>query len=202
MFVVFEGPEGSGKTTQIQLTAKWLRERGHNVVVTREPGGTHISEHIRSIIVDCDHCDMNPRTELLLYSAARAQHVEQVIRPALNRGDIVLCDRFYHSTYAYQGYGRGLDLDELANITRYATNGLTPDIVIFLMIDVEEGLARKGDDTNRLDQESLDFHKRILRGYLDLPLHYRDANWISINASQSAIDVQNYIQYWISNESL
>ena len=173
MFITFEGPEGSGKTTQIQQLYTYLREQGYPVVLTREPGGTSIGDQIRAILHDPRNTDMRPEAEILLYSASRAQLVAQVIRPALARGDIVLCDRYADSTLAYQGYGHGLDLDLLRRITAFATGGLIPDLTIYLDVPVEEGLRRKQAayragtaEWNRMDAQTVEFHRRVREGYL------------------------------------
>ncbi|MGB1253444.1 MAG: dTMP kinase [Candidatus Promineifilaceae bacterium] len=171
MFITFEGPEGSGKSTQIRLLAAWLREQGREVVLTREPGGTAIGDQIRGVLHDVDNTAMSASAEILLYSASRAQIVSELIRPALAAGKLVLCDRFFDSTYAYQGYGRGLDMRELRMITEFATGGLAPDLTLMLDIDVERGIARRVDndeEMNRLDLEAIEFHQRVRQGYLDL----------------------------------
>lgn len=143
LFITFEGSEGSGKSTQARMLYQELQARGYPVILTREPGGTRIGELIRRILVDLQHTEMEPTTEILLFSAARAQLVGELVRPYLATGGIVLCDRYADSTYAYQGYGLGRDLDELQAITRVATGGLQPDLTIYLDLDVEEGLQRK-----------------------------------------------------------
>lgn len=191
MFITFEGPEGSGKTTQTQALHRYLRKRGYDVLVTREPGGTRIGNQIRRILLDPQNQELLPEAEILLFSASRAQLVGQVIRPALARGTIVLCDRFADSTLAYQGYGRGLDLEELRRITAFATGGLVPDLTIYLDLDVAEGLRRKrygqGQDQeawNRLDRQALEFHQRVRRGYLTLAAAEPE-RWFVLDASQS-----------------
>jgi dTMP kinase len=181
-FITFEGPEGSGKTTQIERLADWLRSKGHDVVVTFEPGGTEIGERIRALLFDLAHGEMTGRTELLLMNAARAQHVEQVIVPALDAGKIVLSDRFAESSLAYQGFGRELGLDAVEPVCDFATGGLKPDLVLLLDLDVEEGLRRNrkldagkaeaapagAAKKNRIEAESLAFHKRVRDGFLEL----------------------------------
>lgn len=171
MFITFEGPEGSGKTTQARLLAQWLREQGMEVVLTREPGGTQIGDQIRTVLHDPQNTEMAARTEILLYSASRAQHAVETIRPALADGKIVVSDRYADSTYAYQGYGRGIDVELLRDITRIATCGLQPDLTICIDITPEAGLRRRkvgGDEWNRLDAEPLRFHRRVRSGYLEL----------------------------------
>lgn len=143
LFITFEGPEGSGKSTQARLLYERLHTRGYPVIVVREPGGTRISDLIRRIVLDLQHAEMAPTTETLLFSAARAQLVSEVIRPYLEQGGIVVCDRYADSTYAHQGYGLGRDLDELRAITAIATGGLLPDLTIYLNLSTREGLERK-----------------------------------------------------------
>lgn len=170
MFITLEGPEGSGKTSHIPPLVQFLREQGHTVFPTREPGGTSIGEQIRAVIHDLKNAEMHPRTETLLYQAARAQIVEEVIQPRLNRGEIVLSDRYFDSTIAYQGYGHGQPLEQVRQLVRYATGGLTPDLTILLDLDVEVGLQRKSrqQEWNRLDAYAIDFHQRVRAGYLEM----------------------------------
>jgi len=195
-FITFEGPEGCGKTTQVGLLASWLTSQGLDLVVTREPGGTPIGEKIRDLLHDRHHTEMTPEAEILLYSAARAQHVARVIRPALEAGKLVLCDRFYDSTYAYQGYGRGLPMEALRHITTFATGGLTPDLTVYLDVAPEVGLRRRqksGEALNRLDLEALDFHRRVRAGYLDL-ISAEPNRWRAVDASGSIETVQSIIR--------
>ena len=194
LFITFEGPEGSGKTTQLKLLAEWLRQRGKDVLATREPGGTAISEAIRGILLDPTHTEMQPEAEILLFSAARAQIVAQVIRPHLQGGGIVLCDRYADSTLAYQGYGRGLDLDTLRTITAFATGGLVPDLTIYLDIAIEEGLRRKvPQEWNRLEAQALAFHQRVREGYLEMAAGEPD-RWLEVNAFQPIADIRAAIR--------
>ncbi|MCU0484597.1 MAG: dTMP kinase [Anaerolineales bacterium] len=195
MFITFEGSEGSGKTSQLPLLAGTLRQQGYAVLTTREPGGTPIVEQIRKVILDLKNTDMHPRTEILLFQAARAQHVEQVIRPHLDQGGIVLCDRFADSTLAYQGYGRQTDLAELRKIIFYATGGLNPDLTLLFDMDVMDGLRRrsKGGDVNRLDSLDLAFYERVRQGYLSLAAA-EPQRWALIVASRSIAEVQ--AQVW------
>ncbi len=168
MFITFEGPEGSGKSTQIRLLAEYLRGRSFSVEVMREPGGTAIGDQIRHVLHDTANTAMSPAAEVLLYSASRAQLVAERIRPALAAGRVVLCDRYADSTMAYQGYGRGLDLSMLATLTEIATGGLIPDLTLLLDLDVSDGLSRRrvrGEEMNRLDLEAVAFHERVREGY-------------------------------------
>lgn len=190
MFITFEGPEGSGKSTQIRLLYEYLVRAGRQVLLTREPGGTSIGDQIRAILHDLNNRAMRPRTEILLYSASRAQLVDEVIRPALAAGQIVLCDRYAESTMAYQGYGRGIDLAVLESITHFATGGLRPDLIIYLDIPVEIGLARKRQDYQkghgewtRLDAETVAFHQRVRDGYLTMAAADPD-RWLTLDATR------------------
>lgn len=196
-FVTFEGPEGSGKTTQVRLLAAWLRAQGQDVMTTREPGGTRIGDGIRALLLDPTCAEMRPEAEILLFSAARAQIVGQVIRPHLAKGGIVLCDRFADSTLAYQGYGRQLDLGTLRQITAFATGNLAPDLTICLDLSVAEGLRRKrgGDQAewNRMEQEQLAFHERVRHGFLALAAA-EPARWLVLDATQSVEGIQEAIR--------
>jgi len=192
LFITLEGPDGSGKTTQAHLLAHWLQEEGHPVVLVREPGGTTIGERIREVLHDPAHTGMSPWTEVFLYCAARAQVVAEIIRPALAAGQTVLCDRYADSTLAYQGYGRGLDLDALRRVLYLATGGLTPDLTFCLDISPEEGLARRrtgGGEWNRLDRETVDFHRRVRAGYLELA-SLEPQRWIVVDAARPVDAVQ------------
>jgi len=196
MFITFEGPDGSGKTTQIRLLARWLRARGREVALTREPGGTDIGDQIRDVLHNPLNADMIALTEILLYSADRAQHVAQLIQPALAAGKIVISDRYADSTLAYQGYGRGLDLDALRAITTFATGGLTPDLSLYLDISSQAGLDRRrlgGGEWNRLDAEALEFHQRVRAGYLELVAREPE-RWEIIDADRSVDKVQAEIR--------
>ena len=187
MFITFEGPDGSGKSTQIVRLAERLRAVGCAVLQTREPGGTTIGEQIRHVLHDLANTAMQPRAELLLYSAARAQLVGEVIRPHLNAGGLVLSDRFFDSSLAYQGYGHGLDLDLLRSIQTFATGGLRPDLTLFFDIEAEAGLRRRqhgAGEWNRLDAYALEFHKRVRDGYLALA-SAEPTRWVRLDASQS-----------------
>jgi dTMP kinase len=184
-FLVFEGIDGSGKTTQLKLLGDKLSSRGYQMLYTREPGGTRIGEAVRGLLLDPQHSELVPAAEALLYAAARAQHVAQVILPALQEGKIVLCDRFLDSSLAYQGFGRGLDVEQLEKLNEAATAGLTPDLVILLDFLCDAGMERimgSGRVADRIEQENLAFHRKVRAGYLTLagrdPGRYRiiDAN--------------------------
>jgi dTMP kinase len=191
MFITFEGPEGSGKTSQLPALATYLERLGYKVVCTREPGGTAISDQIREVLTSMKNQELHPRTEILLFLAARAQLVEQVIKPALEVGKIVLCDRYGDSTLAYQGYGHGLDLKILRQMLEFATDHLTPDLTLFLDLEVEVGLTRKkkGAEWNRLDAYALAFHKRVLEGYHQL-IAEEPKRWVTVDATQDIDTVQ------------
>ncbi|MBV7335346.1 dTMP kinase [Chloroflexi bacterium TSY] len=197
MFVTFEGPDGSGKTTQIRLLERLLSQRGYRVLLTREPGGTEIGNAIRTLLLREQHGEsMSDRAEALLFNAARAQLVDQVICPALARGEIILCDRFADSTLAYQGYGREQELDDLRMLIRFATGGLNPDLTCYLDIEPEEGLRRKLADQkaewNRLDAETLAFHQIVRKGYLALA-EEEPERWLIIDATLDLHIIQRRI---------
>ena len=169
LFISMEGPDGSGKTLQMDMLQKALEEEGYPVLRTREPGGPAISERIRSLLLDPTCKEMSPETEALLYAAARAQHVSQVILPALDEGKVVLCDRFVDSSLVYQGIGRGLGVSTIGAINRFATGGLQPDVTIVLQIDYAEGLRRKNiqysGQLDRMEQQAGSFHQRVHDGF-------------------------------------
>jgi dTMP kinase len=196
IFITFEGPEGSGKTTQIQRLSETLIRDGWRVLATREPGGTRIGNAIRDLLLDPIHTEMVPRSETLLFNAARAQLVDQVIRPALSEGTIVLCDRYADSTLAYQGYGHGQDLEQLRRLINYATGGLVPHLTVYLDIEPAVGLRRKqhaGDDEwNRMDAKTLAFHQRVRDGYLCLAAA-EPQRWLIVDASRSPEEVHQLI---------
>ena len=195
MLITLEGPEGSGKTSHVQPLVEFLKSQGHKIYATREPGGTPIGEQIRTVIHDLKNTEMHPRTETLLYQSARAQIVEQRIRPKLARGWIVLCDRYADSTIAYQGYGHQQNLDEVRTLVRYATGGLVPDLTILLDIDVETGLKRKidSDEWNRLDGYTLEFHQRVRDGYHRMA-KLEPGRWVTLDSSQPWGKVQESLR--------
>ena len=191
MFITFEGPDGSGKTTQISPLSDYLIQKGYSVLITREPGGTVIGDQIRQVLSDLKNTGMHHRSETLLFLAARAQLVEQVIKPHLEKGFIVLCDRYADSTMAYQGYGHQNDLDQIKNLISFATGGLKPDLTLLFDMDVEEGLQRKahGSEWNRLDAYNLEFHQRVRKGYHILA-ESEPERWVKIEAGQSPEKIQ------------
>ena len=170
--VSLEGPEGAGKTSVLEALIPVLENRGVEVLTTREPGGVLIGEKIREVILDPSHTEMDPKTELLLYIASRRQHLVEKVLPALEAGKMVIMDRFIDSSVAYQGFGRGLDIDAIDWLNEFATDGLKPDLTLYFDIEVEEGLARiaanSDREVNRLDMEGLDLHRKVRRGYLSL----------------------------------
>ncbi len=189
MFITLEGPEGSGKTSHIPYLVEFLREQGHTVFPTREPGGTSIGEQVREILSNLKNTEMIPRTETLLFQAARAQFVEEVIKPRLANGEIVISDRYADSTIAYQGYGHQQDLAQIRALIEYATGGLTPDLTIYLDVDIETGLKRKknAEEWNRLDAYTVEFHKRVRAGYLKMA---KSERWVTVDASKGWDEVQ------------
>lgn len=191
MFITLEGPDGSGKTTQAAALVLALRRSGYSVLPTREPGGTPVGEQIRAIVHDLRNTEIVPRTEILLYLASRAQLVEQVIRPSLQAGEVVICDRYADSTLAYQGYGHCTDIDTLKILLEFTTGGLKPDLTLLLDVDAETGLRRRAaeGEWNRLDAYDLEFHRRVREGYLQLA-QAEPQRWITIDAGRSPEEVQ------------
>jgi dTMP kinase len=192
-FIAFEGVEGAGKTTQLDLLRQELEVRGHEVVATREPGGTPVGERIRAILLDPVAADLEPRTEALLFAAARAQLVEQVIRPALDRGAVVLCDRYLDSSLAYQGEARGLGRDWVEQVNRWATAGLLPHLVVLLDLDPAAGLARGGGRRDRIEDQTLEFHRAVRRGFRTLAAEQPD-RFLVVDAAQPADQVAGQVR--------
>lgn len=186
MFITLEGPDGSGKSTQAVRLVEHLTERGYRVLATREPGGTPIGQQIRTILMAHENTAMRRETEFLLFSASRAQLVREVIQPHLAAGGVVVCDRFFDSSLAYQGYGHGLPLEMIRQITHFATDGLSPDLTLLFDIDPEAGLRRRqigNADWNRLDDMALAFHQRVQAGFQAL-VAAEPQRWVTINADQ------------------
>lgn len=194
-FVTLEGPEGGGKSTQAQRLTDHLKNRGQDVLFTREPGGTEIGDQIRRIILSLENKSMSPEAEFLLFSASRAQVVRELIRPHLERGGVVVCDRFYDSSLAYQGFGHELDLELLQTITGFVTGGLVPDLTLLLDLTSELGLERRKQDGrwNRLDDYDLAFHERVRAGYLQLA-DAEPERWVRIDAAQTEDEIQSQIR--------
>ena len=196
MFITLEGPDGSGKTQQIQLLSTFLESKGYKVFSSREPGGTPIGDKIRDVIMDMRNTSMHPRTETLLFCASRAQIVEEVIKPKLQEGYIVILDRYADSTMAYQGYGHQNNLNTIRQLLDFATGGLKPDLTLLLDLDPEVGLNRRkkgGGEWNRLDAYQLELHKRVRAGYLEMAAQEPD-RWRIIPADRSIEVVQSIIQ--------
>ncbi len=192
MFITLEGPEGSGKTTAVNIACKKLEEMGYQIVRTREPGGTPISEQIRNVILDKGNTAMDPRTEALLYAASRRQHLVEKVWPALKEGKLVICDRYLDSSLAYQGGARGLGVDNVLNVNLFATEDTWPDLTLLFDIEPEIGLKRiaanANREVNRLDLEQLDFHQKVRKTFLDLAKRYPE-RYVIIDASKSQEEV-------------
>jgi dTMP kinase len=186
-FITLEGVEGSGKSTLINFIRDSIESNGKKVVVTREPGGIDIAEQIRSVILDKKNIKMDGRTEALLYAAARRQHLVETVIPSLNEGNIVLCDRFIDSSLAYQGYARGLGINEVFSVNKFAIEGLMPDLTLYLDLDPQIGLNRiaknKGREINRLDLEEINFHVKVREGYEEVMKMFPE-RMVRIDANQ------------------
>ncbi|MCG6138245.1 MAG: dTMP kinase [Nostoc sp. LLA-1] len=195
--IVFEGVEGCGKTSQMQLCCQWLQNLGISVFVTREPGGTELGLQLRHLLLDKgENKSIAELTELLLYAADRAQHVEQELKPNLAAGKYILCDRYTDSTTAYQGYGRGLNMSLINQLNYIATGGLESDLTIWLDVDAEVGLARKRgneDDFDRIEQETIAFHRRVQQGYAELAASF-PSRIVRVDGNLSQEAVQQVIQ--------
>ena len=192
LFITFEGLDGCGKTTQIELLKDKLISIGYNVLVTREPGGTKISERIRNIILDVDNDEMYDTCEMMLYAAARAQLVKEVITPALDNEAVVLCDRFVDSSYVYQGIARGIGVDVVKRINEIALSGVYPDATIFFDISPEESKKRRLGDDDRIEREKMEFHKKVYHGYLHIANMFPNRIH-SIDASASVDEVSDRV---------
>lgn len=186
LFITLEGPEGSGKTSAIKIVKEQLEKEGHQIIMTREPGGTPISEQIRNVILDKSNTAMDYRTEALLYAASRRQHLVEKVWPNVKEGKIVICDRYLDSSLAYQGYARELGVEDILNVNMYATEGTFPDLTLLFDLEPEVGLARinanSDREVNRLDLEKLSFHHRVRNGYLELAKRFPD-RYVVIDAS-------------------
>lgn len=198
IFITLEGPDGSGKSTQVENIKEFFTKAGRDVVVSREPGGTPISEKLRGIVLDEDHSEMDDVTEMFIYAAARAQHVAEKIKPALESGAVVVCDRFVDSSIAYQGYGRGLG-DQVEEVNRYATSGLEPNVTFFMDLDPEIGRSRIGKDVrDRLEQQKMDFHYRVYEGYKALAAKYPE-RIMRIDAAKTIDEIKAEIETKLSS---
>ena len=205
VLLTLEGPEGSGKSTHCRLLAGYLTQKGIRTFCTREPGSTALGEKMRQLLLSPLHKNMSVRTELLLYEAARAQHVDEIIIPALKKNITVICDRFYDATFAYQGYGRGIDFDIIKNINDFAVHKITPDLTILLDIDVNIGLEKSSrlskdsflkGESDRIEQEDIEFHKRVREGYLDLARKEPDrikVVTVKDETSKTQLEIRNHI---------
>ena len=196
MFITLEGPDGSGKSSQMNPLAEYLRQQGYDVVETREPGGTEIGDQIRQVIMDLKNKSMFPSSEILLFQASRAQLVREIVQPALAENKVVLCDRYADSTLAYQGYGHRTDMQQLTQIVEFATGGLKPDLTLYIDIDAEEGLRRRSDgdgEWNRMDDYEIEFHKRVRDGYHEM-IAAEPERWVKIDGSKSQEDVQKKLR--------
>jgi len=194
-FITIEGPDGSGKSTQARLLADHLTGQGYDVLFTREPGGTEIGDQIRRVIMSLDNKQMSPQAEFLLFSASRAQLVREVIQPKLDAGGVVVCDRFYDSSLAYQGHGHQLNLDQLRSVTQFVTGGLVPDLTLLLDLPSEVGLNRRWEAGlwNRLDDYDLAFHERVRAGYQRLA-QAEPNRWVVIDATLSPDEIQESVR--------
>ena len=193
LFITFEGPDGSGKTTVAKLVVEKLKEQGFDVVHTREPGGIDIAEQIRDVILNPKNTAMDPKTEALLYAASRRQHLVEKVIPAVEQGKIVICERFVDSSLAYQGYGRHLGFDDILSINEFAIGNVFPDLTVYLDVDEEVGLARvnsRNIEKDRLDSESIQFHHLVVEGYKEVLKRFKDRIHV-VDASKSIDEVVN-----------
>lgn len=203
IFITMEGPDGAGKTTQIELLKDYLNKKGYDVLITRDPGGNVVSEAIREVILNKDFTEMGYMTELLLYAAARAQLVKENIKPALSAGKAVIADRFVDSSAVYQGIGRGLGIDTVYKVNEFALQGILPDMTFLMDLDAEVGIARKKNqaELDRMEQESLDFHKKVVEGYRSLAEMSPD-RIVKVDAAlpKGAIHdiITSYVEKWLA----
>jgi dTMP kinase len=198
MFISFEGIDGCGKTTQAQMLAERLRAAGREVVLTREPGGTVLGEEIRAMLLHGDH--VAPWAEAALYAASRAQHVDEVIRPALARGAVVVCDRYVDSSVAYQGVGRGLGLDRVLELNLAAVGGLMPDLTVLLEIGTEDAAARMGDERDRIEREDDGYRERVAQGYRTLAERFPD-RYVVVDGRRAVDEVAEEIDGAVRSRS-
>lgn len=198
IFITIEGTDGSGKTTQIKLIEEYLKQKEFDVIITREPGGTKVSEKIRDLILNPENTDITSITEMMLYASARAQLVGQLIKPALKEDKAVICDRFVDSSFAYQGFGRGVDLKTIADVNRAAVDGIDPDITFFMDIDPEVAIKRRIESTgaDRIEREKLDFHKKVYQGYKKLSILYPE-RIKTIDAANTVEEIFNEIKEYL-----
>lgn len=199
LFITVEGTDGSGKTTQIKLMEEYLKSKGYEVVLTREPGGTNIGEKIRSLILDPENTEMGEISEMLLYAAARAQIVSELIKPSLNSGKVVICDRFVDSSYVYQGFGRGIDFKIIEDVNRAALDGVTPNITFFMDLRPEIALGRRIASTgaDRIEKEKMEFHVRVYSGYKKIAALYPD-RIKSIDGNRNVEEISTEIKGWLN----
>lgn len=200
ILISVEGPDGAGKTTQITLLKKYLEKKGYDSIVTREPGGTNISEKIRSLILDRENIEMGRETEMLLYAAARAQLVHEVIKPALEQGKAVICDRYVDSSAVYQGIARGLGIETVYEVNQYAIQGILPDLTIHLDLNAEDGIRRKKDqaELDRMELETMEFHKKVADGYRQL-VKRAPERMKTIDATLPIEEIQERIIQFVEN---
>ncbi|MGN0394608.1 MAG: dTMP kinase [Coprococcus sp.] len=201
IFITMEGPDGSGKSTQINMLKAYLNDKGYDVLITRDPGGNNISEAIRQIILNKDFTEMGYMTELLLYASARAQLVKENIKPALEAGKAVIADRFVDSSAVYQGIGRGLGIDTVYKVNEYALQGIMPDMTFLMDIDAETGIARKKNqaELDRMENETMEFHKKVVEGYRLLADEYPD-RIVKVDASLPISDIHDIIIEYVKDK--
>lgn len=198
LFITFEGTDGCGKTTQIELLKRYLEEKGYKVVLTREPGAKGLGEKLREILLNYDG-DVSSNCESFLFLADRAQHIDMLIKPAIERGEVVLCDRHTDSTVAYQGYGRGLDLDQIRMLNDIATNGVKPDMTFVFDIDIETAQKRVGKTKDRMESAGIEFFKRVRQGYLEIAKSEPERVKV-LDATQTIDDISNQVKEYIDTK--